>query len=110
MEIPMLNEDEYLIAHKLYGKGFQNRKSGKERKLSFKELLDYYKEITGIEETEPNAVMHHRIALYGADCPNCKKSLRTKNARYCAECGFGKEDFISQETEPLMIRRKELFH
>ena len=107
MEIPMLNEDEYLIAHKLYGKGFQNRKSGIERKLCFKEILDYYKEVTGFEETEPNAIMHHRIELYGADCPNCKKPLRTKQARYCAECGFGKEDFENQETKPLMERRKE---
>jgi len=109
MKIAMLDEEEYAIANKLYGKGFRNKKAKIERKLSFKELLDYYREVTGFEETEPNAIMHHRIALYGADCPNCKKPLRTKQARYCAECGFGKEDFLSQETKPLMERRKDLF-
>lgn len=109
MEIPMLNEGEYAIDYKLYGKGFQNRKGGVKRDLCFKELLDYYKDVTGFEETEPNAIMHHRIAYYWANCPKCNKSLRTKKARYCVECGFGKEDFLNQETKPLMERRKNLF-
>lgn len=93
----------------MHGKGFQNRKTGIEIKSCFKELLDYYKEVIGIEETESNAIVHHRIALYGAGRPKGKKPIRTKQARYCAEYGFGKEDFINQETKPLMERRKELF-
>jgi len=76
----------------------------------FGELLDYYNKLSGWNETVANAIMHHRIEDFGDDCPNCTKPLRTKKARYCAECGFGKDDFIDQGTKPLMQRRKELFN
>lgn len=90
MEIPMLNEDEYAIAHKLYGEAFGKTKLGVTREQRFKPLLDYYKSVTGFEETEPNAVMHHRIALYGPPCGNCGKPYRTSKAKYCAACGYKK--------------------
>ncbi len=38
-----------------------------------------------------------------------KKPLRMQKARYCAACGFGKEDFTSPDTKPLVERRPELF-
>ncbi len=109
MDIPMLDEDEYKIAQQLYKKGFRNRKNFKDRKIQFKELLDFYKEITGFEETEPNAIMHHRIEEIGPDCPKCRKPLRKKQARYCVACGFGKEDLTSSDTKPLVERRPDLF-
>ncbi|SNZ01071.1 hypothetical protein [Flagellimonas pacifica] len=87
MEIPMLNEEEYAIAHKLYLKSFKRRISGMTREEGFKPLLDYYREITGFEETEPNAIMHHRIAQYGPSCQNCGKPYRTPEAKMCADCG-----------------------
>lgn len=83
----MLDEEEYLIAHKLYLESFNRRKSGMTREEGFKPLLDYYKDITGFEETEPNAVMHHRIAQYGPPCEKCGKPYRTPKASFCAACG-----------------------
>lgn len=88
MEIPMLDEDEYQKAYLLYGKGFHNfGVSLKKRQERFKELLDYYFELTGFIETEPNAIMHHRIELYGPPCENCGKPYRTNRAAFCAACG-----------------------
>ena len=52
-----------------------------------KRLLDEYNRITGFSETNPNAVWHHRIALYGPACHSCGKPLRTPIARFCAACG-----------------------
>ena len=53
----------------------------------FRPLLEKYREMTGFVETEPNAIMHHRIALYGPPCPRCAKPLRSPQAAFCAECG-----------------------
>ena len=72
-------------------------------------FLDMYKLLTGFEETNPNAIWHHLDDLYGPDCPACGKPLRTPKARYCAACGFGKEDLVSPDTKPLAERRPELF-
>ncbi|MFZ4740869.1 MAG: hypothetical protein ACOYLE_06865 [Bacteroidales bacterium] len=84
----MLDEDEYQKAHLLYGKGMKNSGvSLSNRRERFKELLDYYFEVTGFQETEPNAIMHHRIEQYGPLCENCGKPYRTKQATFCAACG-----------------------
>jgi len=40
-------------------------------------VLREYERITGVHETNPNAVYHHRLALYGPPCSNCGKPLRT---------------------------------
>lgn len=110
MEVPMLNEQEFAIASQLYGKAFK-APIGKVNMVNrFNELLEYYNTLTGWNETVPNAIMHHRINDFGPDCPNCSKPLRTRLARYCVQCGFGKDDFKNQSTEPLMKRRKELFN
>lgn len=85
MEIPMLNEEEHAIASKLYSDAFGAK--GKTRAERFKPLLDYYREVTGFNETEPNAIMHHRIAQCGPPCENCDKPYRTPNASFCAACG-----------------------
>ena len=87
MEIEMLNEEEYAIAYKLYGECIRNIHFEGDRKARFKPLLDYYKQVTGFEETEPNAIMHHRITQYGPPCEKCKKPYRTPQASFCAACG-----------------------
>lgn len=87
MEMPMLNEEEYAIARRLYTEGFRNYKHGKTRQEQFKSMLDYYKELTGFEETEPNAILHHQIEQYGPPCTNCGKPYRTTIASFCAACG-----------------------
>ena len=87
MELAMLNEEEYAIAFKLFGEGMGNIHDFRDRVTRFKPLLDYYKSVTGEEETEPNAIMHHRIAQYGPLCEKCGKPYRTPRASFCAACG-----------------------
>ncbi len=91
MEIPMLDESEYQQAHFLYVEGMKNNSENFGNKQErFKKLLDYYFELTGFKVTEPNAIMHHRIAQYGPLCENCKKPYRTPKATFCAACGYKK--------------------
>ena len=85
----MLNEKEFAIASELYFKGFKLAKA--DRKQRFKELLEYYNNLTGFGETEPNAIMHHSLEQIGADCENCGKPYRTPKAKLCVNCGYKKE-------------------
>lgn len=85
MEIPMLDEDEFSIASKLYGDAF--KKTGMTLKDRFKPLLEYYESVTDFKETVPNAIMHHRISQYGPQCESCDKPYRTPEASFCAACG-----------------------
>jgi DNA-directed RNA polymerase subunit RPC12/RpoP len=85
MEVPMLDLEEHAIASKLYSKGF--RVFNKDRQERFKELLDFYNDLTGFGETEPNAIMHHSLGRIGPDCEKCGKPYRTPKAKLCAACG-----------------------
>lgn len=86
LEVPMLDEEEYAEAHRLYGECMRNITVGtlSER---FQPLLDYYEKVTGYKETVANAIMHHRIAQYGPPCESCGKPYRTPKATFCAACG-----------------------
>jgi hypothetical protein len=44
-------------------------------------------ELTGYYEPEFEAIWHHRLADYGPECHSCAHLLRTKRARFCANCG-----------------------
>lgn len=48
--------------------------------------LAAYERITGFKETNPNALFHHRLSMYGPPCLTCGKPLRTPHAKFCAEC------------------------
>ncbi|MCD1117981.1 hypothetical protein [Chryseobacterium turcicum] len=88
MDVPMLDSEEGKIASKLLAEGFQESKRLKKHvPENFKKLLDYYNGLTGFEETNPNAIMHHFINLYGPDCENCGKPYRTETATFCPKCG-----------------------
>ncbi|KIC64234.1 hypothetical protein [Chryseobacterium taiwanense] len=89
MDVPMLDKEEAEIASKLLSEGFQEAKKQMKAPISenFKKLLNYYKDLTGFEETNPNAIMHHIIDMYGPDCENCGKPYRTKTATICPKCG-----------------------
>jgi hypothetical protein len=84
MDVQMLDDVEYARAAELYKAAFSLKGSREQR---YELLLDYYKEITGFEETEPNAIMHHRISQYGPPCEVCGKPYRTPLASFCAACG-----------------------
>lgn len=89
MDVPMLDEEKGKIASKLLAEGFQEFKTARKTPLNenFKKLLDYYNNLTGFEETNPNAIMHHFIDMYGPDCENCGKPYRTETATFCPKCG-----------------------
>ena len=52
-----------------------------------KTALAVYQELTGFAETNPDAIWHHRISIYGPPCHSCGKPLRTPQATFCAACG-----------------------
>lgn len=53
---------------------------------AYRPAVDLYEEFTGLRETNPRALYHHRIAMYGPPCENCGKPLRTPAAKLCAAC------------------------
>ncbi len=87
MDVPMLDDEEFKIANKLYGELFDPENISKTREERAKPLLDYYNDLTGFGETEPNAIMHHCISHYGQPCENCGKPYRTPKPSFCAACG-----------------------
>lgn len=92
----MLDETEFEIVSKLYSESMQAAKEYRQRyqlplgdcPISdlFRPVRDVYKEMTGFDETNENAIMHHRISIYGPPCETCGKPLRTPQARICAAC------------------------
>lgn len=98
MDIPMLDEMEFQRVEQLLREGMRASKEFRERHglplenldiLSrFKPALDEYNRITGFGETNPNALWHHRIAMYGPPCQRCGKVLRGPSASKCLQCGW----------------------
>ena len=80
MEIPMLDEAEWGVVGPLIMQRDQLPPFGRE-------ALAEYQRITGFPETNPAALWHHRLALYGPPCEACDKPLRTPEAKLCAACG-----------------------
>lgn len=87
MEVPMLDDEEFAVASKLYRSAFSMTGSGLSVDERMQPLLDYYEKLTGFKETVPNAIMHHQISQYGPPCKSCGKPYRTKEASFCASCG-----------------------
>ena len=89
----MLEEDEAKRAYELLSLGFKSGGSGPGMKGRFKDLIDYYEEITGERYDNPNAIMHHIVDMYGPPCENCGKPYRTSKATFCAACGNKRNEF-----------------
>jgi hypothetical protein len=77
MDVPMLEEAEW-EAVTGGDEGLIGRRQA---------ILEAYNRITGFSETNPEAVMHHRVADYGPPCLGCGRPLRTPRASFCASCG-----------------------
>jgi hypothetical protein len=96
----MLDEVEFAEVENLYRNALRLEKKVQEqpdhpmrgRTLAelYRPLLDAYERMTGFTETNPKAIMHHRLALYGPPCVDCGKPLRTPLARRCMACGSEK--------------------
>ena len=97
MQVPMLDEDEFAVVAKLYSAAFGMTKEFRLKHNlplgecsideRFRPVREAYERMTGMFESNHNAIMHHRISLYGEACENCGKPLRTPRAAFCAACG-----------------------
>ncbi len=93
-DVPMLDDEESAAMYK-YSADLIRKAASEGRPLEFRQklmaLVDFYNELCGEDYTNPNAVVHHKISMYGPPCKECGKPLRTKVARFCAYCGDVRE-------------------
>jgi len=94
MEVPMLDDAEFERVATLYSGAPRGLQASRDEGAPVKALAtllapvcEEYERLTGFHETNANAVMHHRLSLYGPPCAACGKPLRTPRARHCAACG-----------------------
>lgn len=93
IDLPILTEEEYEL---VFPKSFieqireYREKTGVDLRQAQTDVgeqaLATYERITGFKETNPLALYHHRLSLYGPPCSECGKPLRTPAANYCATC------------------------
>ena len=105
MDLPMLDEDEwaklapllrtsipdFMDEHRVTGIGLSEAQSSG---VFGARALAFYRELTGFDETNVNALHHHRLSLYGPPCAACGKPLRTPRARLCAACGHPRPSIV----------------
>jgi hypothetical protein len=94
--MPMLDEEEFSKVARLYNESMRATKEFRERHgvplkdasipERFRPVRDEYERLTGMKELHENAIIHHRLALYGPPCKRCLRPLRTPNAKLCGSC------------------------
>jgi hypothetical protein len=92
----MLDEEEFAVVSRLYHESMRATKEFRERwgaslqstptEELFRPVRDEYERLTGMKDCHENAIMHHRISLYGPLCRHCQKPLRTPRAKLCGHC------------------------
>jgi hypothetical protein len=94
-EVAMVDEAEFAdlaAVHSTCVCGFDRRLASGDGPSRFEDalqpFLDCYEQITGMKETNPNAIGHHRLSLYGPPCKRCGKPLRSPRAKLCGACMF----------------------
>jgi hypothetical protein len=95
-EVPILSEDEFASIGRLYVECMAATKEFCQRwnlpladantDQLFRPVRQRYEQLTGTVNCHENAIMHHRISLYGPQCKSCGKPLRTPRARMCGNC------------------------
>ncbi len=104
MDVPMLDEREWEQMHPRLINALEEMKRYRvEHSVSVSEArrsgfgrsaLQLYFELTGVQETNVNAVWHHRASNFGPPCTACGKPLRTPRAKVCAECGSDRAETL----------------
>jgi hypothetical protein len=94
--MPMLDEEEFAHVSRLHSEAIRDTKKYREQYgvalkdvptgEYFRPMLDRYEQLTGMKEGNPNAILHHRLSLYGPPCKRCGKPLRTPRAKLCGSC------------------------
>ena len=97
-EMPMLDEGEFAEIKQLYNECIRSRPEFRKKhgiplesasiEQRIQPVLKRYEQMTGMKETNANAVMHHGLALYGPPCKRCGKPLRSPQAKLCGACMF----------------------
>jgi hypothetical protein len=92
----MLDEEEFSGVSRLYTEATRATKEFRERwgvslqntptEELFRPVREEYERLTGMKDCHENAIMHHRISLYGPPCRHCQKPLRTPKAKLCGSC------------------------
>ena len=95
-EMPMLDDEEYAQISRLYTESMKATKEFRERwniplegisiEERFRPVRVEYERLTGMKDVHENAIMHHRLSLYGPPCKQCQRPLRTPKAKLCASC------------------------
>ena len=81
-DIPMLEPDEVNQVFGLVNSGVSTDPFEREWGPALRE----YERITGFHETNPMALYHHQVVLYGPPCEHCGKPLRTPDSKICGAC------------------------
>ena len=82
MEIPMLEPDE---VDRVFGLG-NTGESADPFQREWGPALREYEHITGFHETNPMALYHHQVKMFGPPCRRCGKPLTTPRAKICGAC------------------------
>ena len=93
----MLDEEEYRVMAAVHGACTREVKAYRQAHdalLSQTPVYDLYEPVrkeyermTGVANCHQDAIMHHRVSIYGPPCRVCGRPLRTPRARFCAACG-----------------------
>jgi hypothetical protein len=94
--MPMLDEDEHGEIARLYREAMSATKEFRQRwgiplesasiEQRFQPVRAHYERLTGMKECHENAILHHRLSLYGPPCKQCGKPLRSPAAKLCGSC------------------------
>ncbi len=94
--MPFLDENEWRQIQPYLGNAAQEIKEYRSKhgcdletaRLNIKtEATQKFQELTGMPGVHFEAIYHHRLSDWGAECNSCGSLFRTPKASFCANCG-----------------------